>query len=138
MYLGQDRRDRPRDDIYRAPMHPYTQALLSAVPIESPNQRGKRAGSCSRATCRARRTRPRAAASGRAAGRRRRSAPSRSRRSSRTIPAGPSCSRPATSPRCCAARAVGGRGARRRADDDDLAPATAAAARACAARARGP
>jgi oligopeptide/dipeptide ABC transporter ATP-binding protein len=23
-------------------MHPYTQALLSAVPIESPNQRGKR------------------------------------------------------------------------------------------------
>ena len=32
-------------------------------------------GSCSKATCRARRTRPRAAASGRAAGRRRRSAP---------------------------------------------------------------
>jgi oligopeptide transport system ATP-binding protein len=29
--------------IYESPMHPYTQALLSAVPIESPTQRGKRA-----------------------------------------------------------------------------------------------
>ena len=38
----QDRRDRAADEIYDTPMHPYTQALLSAVPIESPNQRGKR------------------------------------------------------------------------------------------------
>jgi oligopeptide/dipeptide ABC transporter ATP-binding protein len=31
-----------RKQIYAAPMHPYTQALLSAVPIESPDRRGKR------------------------------------------------------------------------------------------------
>ena len=42
MYLGKIVEVGPRDDIYQAPMHPYTQALLSAVPIESPNQRGKR------------------------------------------------------------------------------------------------
>jgi oligopeptide transport system ATP-binding protein len=32
-----------REQIYGAPMHPYTQALLSAVPIETPNDRGQRA-----------------------------------------------------------------------------------------------
>jgi len=32
-----------REQIYVRPMHPYTQALLSAVPIDSPDQRGKRA-----------------------------------------------------------------------------------------------
>jgi oligopeptide transport system ATP-binding protein len=42
MYLGKIVEVGPRDAIYQAPMHPYTQALLSAVPIESPNQRGKR------------------------------------------------------------------------------------------------
>ena len=42
MYLGKIVEVGPRNDIYQAPMHPYTQALLSAVPIESPNQRGKR------------------------------------------------------------------------------------------------
>jgi peptide/nickel transport system ATP-binding protein/oligopeptide transport system ATP-binding protein len=42
MYLGKIVEVGPRQDIYDAPMHPYTQALLSAVPIESPNQRGKR------------------------------------------------------------------------------------------------
>ena len=42
MYLGKIVEVGSRLQIYEAPMHPYTQALLSAVPIESPNQRGKR------------------------------------------------------------------------------------------------
>jgi peptide/nickel transport system ATP-binding protein/oligopeptide transport system ATP-binding protein len=43
MYLGKVIEIGTREQIYAAPMHPYTQALLSAVPIESPTQRGKRA-----------------------------------------------------------------------------------------------
>jgi oligopeptide/dipeptide ABC transporter ATP-binding protein len=42
MYLGKIVEVGSRLQIYETPMHPYTQALLSAVPIESPNQRGKR------------------------------------------------------------------------------------------------
>ncbi|GIU94899.1 MAG: hypothetical protein KatS3mg012_1356 [Gaiellaceae bacterium] len=42
MYLGKLVEVGTREEIYRTPMHPYTQALLSAVPIDSPNQRGKR------------------------------------------------------------------------------------------------
>ncbi len=42
MYLGKVIEVGTRHEIYNTPMHPYTQALLSAVPIESPNQRGKR------------------------------------------------------------------------------------------------
>ena len=42
MYLGKVVEVGTRTQIYEAPMHPYTQALLSAVPIESPNHRGKR------------------------------------------------------------------------------------------------
>ncbi|MER3408533.1 MAG: dipeptide/oligopeptide/nickel ABC transporter ATP-binding protein [Thermoleophilia bacterium] len=42
MYLGKIVEVGTRKQVYEAPMHPYTQALLSAVPIETPSQRGKR------------------------------------------------------------------------------------------------
>jgi peptide/nickel transport system ATP-binding protein len=42
MYLGKIVELGSRLQIYETPMHPYTQALLSAVPIESPALRGKR------------------------------------------------------------------------------------------------
>jgi peptide/nickel transport system ATP-binding protein/oligopeptide transport system ATP-binding protein len=42
MYLGKIVELGSRREIYDVPMHPYTQALLSAVPIESPALRGKR------------------------------------------------------------------------------------------------
>jgi peptide/nickel transport system ATP-binding protein/oligopeptide transport system ATP-binding protein len=42
MYLGRIVEIGSREDIYERPSHPYTQALLSAIPIEEPGQRGKR------------------------------------------------------------------------------------------------
>jgi peptide/nickel transport system ATP-binding protein/oligopeptide transport system ATP-binding protein len=42
MYLGKIVEEGKKEDIYERPSHPYTQALLSAVPIEEPSQRGKR------------------------------------------------------------------------------------------------
>src|ERR671936_312201 len=42
MYLGKIVELGTRQQIYEEPSHPYTQALLSAVPIEEPMQRGKR------------------------------------------------------------------------------------------------
>ena len=42
MYLGKVVEVGTRAQIYAAPMHPYTQALLSAVPIDSPTERGTR------------------------------------------------------------------------------------------------
>jgi oligopeptide/dipeptide ABC transporter ATP-binding protein len=42
MYLGKVMEVGTRHEIYEAPMHPYTQALLSAAPIETPTLRGKR------------------------------------------------------------------------------------------------
>ena len=42
MYLGKVVEIGLKHDIYDSPSHPYTQALLSAVPIEEPSQRGKR------------------------------------------------------------------------------------------------
>ncbi|HVM56644.1 MAG TPA: dipeptide ABC transporter ATP-binding protein [Gaiellaceae bacterium] len=42
MYLGKVVETGTKHQIYESPAHPYTQALLSAVPIEEPTQRGKR------------------------------------------------------------------------------------------------
>jgi len=42
MYLGKVVELGTKHQIYDTPAHPYTQALLSAVPIEEPTQRGKR------------------------------------------------------------------------------------------------
>jgi oligopeptide/dipeptide ABC transporter ATP-binding protein len=42
MYLGHFVETGRRDDVYSAPTHPYTQALLSASPISNPRQRGQK------------------------------------------------------------------------------------------------
>ena len=84
MYLGKIVEISPAEELYERPVHPYTEALLSAVPIPDPDLSAAGSRSCWKGTCRARSRRRLAAGSIRAAATLPISARQRSRRWSST------------------------------------------------------
>ena len=86
MYLGKVVENSGTDSLYDRPIHPYSNALLSAVPIPDPAATRRASASSSRETCRAPPIPPRGAASTPAAPGIPRSAPSRNRPWPPTLP----------------------------------------------------
>ena len=52
MYVGKLVEEAEVDGLYREPKHPYTEALLSSVPISNPRQRGTGGNAAGRGSCR--------------------------------------------------------------------------------------
>ena len=46
MYLGRIVEQGPAEAVYTSPKHPYTEALLSAVPVPTPSSQRSRHASC--------------------------------------------------------------------------------------------
>ena len=67
MYLGRIVEQGTAEEVYRGPRHPYTEALLSAIPVPDPANSATRSASCCGATSRARSRRRRAVISAPAA-----------------------------------------------------------------------
>ena len=63
MYLGKMMELTSSDELYENPLHPYTKALLSAIPTPIPHWRGSANAYCWRASCQARLIRRQAAVS---------------------------------------------------------------------------
>ncbi len=83
MYLGKIAELAPVEELWNHPRHPYTGALLSAVPVPDPDHAERRQRICWPVTCRRRSARRRAAGSIHGARRQRRSASTATRRLSR-------------------------------------------------------